>query len=62
MVLSVLPATIKNLLILVHWMKLTNTAVCMDLLRLHNFGDDPVVKFFLKSPTKSFMYVGYGIA
>jgi hypothetical protein len=49
-----LPGKIKNLLILVHLMKLTHTAVCMDLLRLHNAGDDSVVKFFFKITYKEF--------
>jgi hypothetical protein len=40
----------------------TNThSVCMDLLHLHNCGDDSVAKVILKSSTKIFMYVGFGM-
>jgi len=42
-------------------MKITHTTECMDLLHLHNCGDDSVVKVVLKSPAKFFMYVGFGI-
>jgi hypothetical protein len=55
-----LPGKIKNQLILAHLMKLTHSAVCMDLLSLHKAGDDFVVKFFLKLPQRVLCILGKG--